>query len=716
MRLSQLSSLCFLVLMVGANVALSAPSWGIACGDGRVDTVLDDFDSTWDYCCSAHQSIPRPTLRPVAGCNGNAMAVDFDLRNVAPVGSPNAGQSWIVLQRTLSPHRDLSHYTHLRLALRGSNVNSHDSLEIKLRDTNGLFATTLRSMTDLPVWRAIYIDLRELSGNGTINLADIVGLEMAIVRCAGCEVFDNPSLGGPPEEHVGTLFLDEFAAVDLKPGAVNRLIETGFEAVTPNPTLSADAASALRTQVARSGVGMDLIPTWFPETSLSFNSYAQAEALLVFLYEYERTNDVAFRDAAQRMAAKLLSLQIPSGKTQSGAWFSTYLSHNGVLSPPARASQSLPCDGNETLIQDIDTCEWVGNGAWVLIALRKLQLGGFYDNPDALSDAVSRGAAWLLGQFSRNPAYPNLISLGTEGNISAYFGLLAAGKAYEAEQLGKAIFQFGWDPVQRRMKPGVLPADAATAIDVSGSWGVTFLRSIGRVQEALDSQGYAASTMRVSSFDGSMYGYGDIAGPYTPTVEFSAQAASAGIKDANLVMQQIAALQIPPNGSYPGAFPGAADHWSGGPLAPWNTTMAGVSPTAWAYLAQNRDPLLDLLVPTLSLSVKQQDLRTGNTLTLSARATPGSSAVVADVYIALQFPGCVSLACVQFWQGGLNFTTTAQPILRDWPVAFFAAPVFSYSFSGEEPAGSYRWLAAFAVPGTLNLIGVITQTSFTFVP
>ena len=63
-----------------------------------------------------------------------------------------------------------------------------------------------------------------------------------------------------------------------------------------------------------------------------------------------------------------------------------------------------------------------------------------------------------------------------------------------------------------------------------------------------------------------------------------------------------------------------------------------------------------------------------------------------------------------------NFTTTAQPTLRDWPVAFFAATVFSYSSSGEEPAGSYRWLAAFAVPGTLNLIGVITQTSCTFVP
>jgi hypothetical protein len=61
-------------------------------------------------------------------------------------------------------------------------------------------------------------------------------------------------------------------------------------------------------------------------------------------------------------------------------------------------------------------------------------------------------------------------------------------------------------------------------------------------------------------------------------------------------MQQIYALQIPSNGTYPGAFPGAADHWYGGPLIPWNTTMAGVSPTVWVYFAQNGDPLLDLLL------------------------------------------------------------------------------------------------------------------------
>ena len=66
---------CFLVLMLGVNVALSAPLWGIACGDGRVDTILDDFDSPWVVCCTADLSIPKPTPH-VPGCHGNAMAVD----------------------------------------------------------------------------------------------------------------------------------------------------------------------------------------------------------------------------------------------------------------------------------------------------------------------------------------------------------------------------------------------------------------------------------------------------------------------------------------------------------------------------------------------------------------------------------------------------------------------------------------------------------------
>ena len=603
-----------LLLVPVTNAAQSAPPWGNACGDGRVDAVLDNFDSPWVFCCTAHASIPAPAVHIVPGCNGNAMAVDYDLTNVAPPGSSNQGQSWIVLQKSLAAPTDLSQYTHVRLAIRGSNLNSHDSIEVKIRDTHGLFVVPLQSMTDLPVWRAIYLDLREFAGTGTLDLANVVGLEIAIVRCAGCEVSDS-SLNAPPEEHSGTLYLDEFALVNLKPGAANRVTESAFEAVPPSPAVRASAAAALRGQIIRSGAGTGFIPAWFPEKTPNINTYAQAEALLVFVYEFERTGDIAFRDLARGLATGLLSLQIPPGKAQAGAWYSSYTIQNGALGHPNRAIPNDPatlCDGNETMLPDpglsanIDACEWVGNVGWALVALARLQRSGIYDQPAALETALDRGAAWVSGQSQYRGmdahGYPNLISLGVEGNISAYFGLLAASRADAAALLGSAIFQFAWDPIQRRLKPGVGPADAETAIDVAGSWGVTFLRSIGRVQEALDSQSYAASVMRVSSFNGSTAGYGDIAGPYTPAIEFTAQAAAAGIKDAGFVMQQMSSLQIQVGGAYPGAFPGAADHWYGGPFSPWDTTMAGVSPTAWMYFALNRDPLIEVSLPVLSIS------------------------------------------------------------------------------------------------------------------
>ena len=118
----------------------------------------------------------------------------------------------------------------------------------------------------------------------------------------------------------------------------------------------------------------------------------------------------------------------------------------------------------------------------------------------------------------------------------------------------------------------------------------------------------------------------------------------------------------------------------------------------------------------LALSVNTPSVRTGDTLTLTAGTTTGPTPVTVDVYIVLQLPGCSSLACLLFWQGGLNFTTTPQPVLRNWPISPFDGPIFSYTFGGMEPVGSYAWLGAFTVPGTLNLIGGITQAPFTFSP
>jgi hypothetical protein len=598
-------------------VSRNYPPWPNQCGDGRVNTIIDDFDSTSGMIYTADPIIPAPTPRLEAGCHGNAVAIDYDLTNVAPTGSANAGQSWIVLRRTLPAAINLNSFTHIRLSLHGSNINSHDTVEVKLRDGGGhLAAISLKSITDLLNWRPIYIDFRELGDYSKIDLTNITDIEIGIVRCAGCEVFDNPSLGGPSEEHTGTLFLDEFAVVDLKPGAANRLIKTTFEDVVPHPTIRAAAASALLAQITPSGPGASLIPAWFSETNPNYNTYVQAEALLVFVYEYEQTGNVVYRNAARNIADRLISLQVPQGKNQAGAWYTAYSIDQGVLRPPYRAipvDQSILCDGDEMMVPDpntaqlvatnIDACEWVGNVGWVLIALGKLQRSGFYDNPVTLQNALDRGAAWVANQIGRGTDYPDLISPGMEGNISAYFGLRAANIVPEATQLGNAIFQYGCDPLERRMKPGVSPADYATTLDVAGSWGVTFLRAIGKNQEALDSQAYAASVMRTTSFDGTISGYGDIAGPYTVAVEFTAQGAAAGIRSADFVMQQIYPLQIQ-SGTYAGAFPGAKDHWSGGQLTPWSTTMPGVSPTAWVYFALNGDPLLEIISTSLTLIQK----------------------------------------------------------------------------------------------------------------
>ena len=237
-------------------------------------------------------------------------------------------------------------------------------------------------------------------------------------------------------------------------------------------------------------------------------------------------------------------------------------------------------DGDD---RDINRCSWVGNVAWALLALARARDA---DLPVAGLDAsIDRATAWILAQIGRMPAYPLLITRGLEGNVSAWFAL-AAVNAPEARSFGEAIYARGWDPVEQRLKMGAGDTDFGSAIDMSGSWGAQFLRRIGRPAAATASQGYAASIFPTTSFDGTIAGMGDIAGPWTVTVEFGAQAAAAGMVGANAIMGEIARLKHPD-----GSFPGGADEWYGGIGTPWTTTMTGVAPTAWVYFAQNGDPL-----------------------------------------------------------------------------------------------------------------------------
>ncbi|HEX6096351.1 MAG TPA: hypothetical protein VF432_08510 [Thermoanaerobaculia bacterium] len=565
-------------LALALILAFGLPAFAepLRCGDGRVDSVIDSFDSVGGWSARFRdRDLPTVMLSPTAGCANGALAVRWTLN----------GGEWLVLVRDLPQPVDLTRFTHLRLALRGANPGERLNLQLKLMDAQGrVFWVVAESVTDLPVWRPMYVDLRELTCFGdsaacpsgaTLDLARITQLQIGIALClrdgAPCEATDRH----------GGIDLDELAAVDLRPGASHRVAMARRERVIPNPDLRAETAGAILGHQHANG----LVPAWFPEAVPNYNTYAEAAALLVFADEYQRTGDVRYRDAAARLTNTLLSLQIRAPLRQAGAWMSAYTLRDGVL-----VSFDGTCTGDESLIggddRDLNRCMWVGNVGWAVLALVRARDADLPVDRVALNGAIRAATDWIAAQIGRMPAHPGLVTRGLEGNISAWFALAAAGSPH-ARALADAIFARGWDPVEQRLKMGVGDTDFGSAIDMSGSWGAQFLWRTGRSREALASQGYALSVFPTTSFDGTLHGLGDIAGPWTPTVEFGAQAAAAGIAGANAVMSEIYRLKHPD-----GSFPGGPDDWFGGIGTPWTTTMTGVAPTAWVYFAQNGDPLL----------------------------------------------------------------------------------------------------------------------------
>ncbi len=117
-------------------------------------------------------------------------------------------------------------------------------------------------------------------------------------------------------------------------------------------------------------------------------------------------------------------------------------------------------------------------------------------------------------------------------------------------------------------------------------------------------------------------------------------------------------------------------------------------------------------LPALVLGLNQSVFQTGETLSLTATVYPSPSPVTADVYIALQLPAGTLL----FLKGDGTLTDVQQPYASNWPVSSFSATLFSHYFNGTEPPGSYTWLGAFTMPGTMNYIGSIVSTSFYFSP
>jgi hypothetical protein len=117
-------------------------------------------------------------------------------------------------------------------------------------------------------------------------------------------------------------------------------------------------------------------------------------------------------------------------------------------------------------------------------------------------------------------------------------------------------------------------------------------------------------------------------------------------------------------------------------------------------------------VPTLGLTLNQMSFQSNQTLILTATTTPGATPRAVDAYVAV----LLSDGTLLFLQGGGSFTTDFRPIVSNWQVSPFSGEIFRYTFVGGEPVGIYAWVGAFTEPETLNLIGPLVFTLFTFSP
>src|SRR5205085_2773112 len=208
----------------------------------------------------------------------------------------------------------LSPYTHLRVALRGASTSAHHDVQLKIGDTSGRVNwILLRSVADLPVWRVVYVDLREMecfagfegqcATRPPLDLTHVNRIEIAVSRSTGAADC------GDPTSPANSLDVDELAAVDLRPGSPRRVVESAFETVRPSP----DVRSSIGEGLLRRIDATHLIPAWMGESQPYYNTYSEAVAILVFTEEWNRTGDVRFRDAARRVAGRMLALQSSDG-------------------------------------------------------------------------------------------------------------------------------------------------------------------------------------------------------------------------------------------------------------------------------------------------------------------------------------------------------------------------------------------------------------------
>jgi hypothetical protein len=350
---------------------------------------IDPMESTVGWQASAGDGAISATMATVAGCQGQAVQLNYNLG--AATGA------YAQLRRDFNPPLDLSAFDHLRFQHRGTAPNT---IQIGLvsnvsgNDVIHFANPQWKRATGVPWCTYATWDLKGFLGGGPPpNFQQVKAIFISVKN-----VVAEGDAGG-----IGSFIVDELQGVNIG----SRSVSASFEQLNPGTSAAQQAANWIAARQQAGG----LLKSWQEEAADLSWLYDQAVGLLV-LADTEPSR-------ANQLAVKLLGLQ-----NGDKSWYAGYHYLTDV---------------------PINTEKPIGANAWMVYALMQYSMKS---GNSTAGQAARDGAAWLASLQQPNG---NLGS-GTEANLDGWWAFHITGRRTEADRLRDFLLNQVWDSQMGRFK------------------------------------------------------------------------------------------------------------------------------------------------------------------------------------------------------------------------------------------------------------------------
>ena len=496
------------------------------CGSGQL---VGSIDGAGDWNSDLGISLTTST-----GCNDYALELSWSLE------SQTEHQASYLLPSLV----DLSTKPFLSIPLRHTAQNGSSSLTLSFEDE--LECLTQFEFEDIPIlsaWRPILLSKEQFSTECSFDWSKVAKITITLSNNS-----DSVALG--------TVLIDDISAVSSADYGLEMAAHFYCPPMGNNIGRGDLAASVLNHHHNHLQLnGTALLPSWMEEQPITYRSYDQALALILFSMEFRRTGNDVYANAATLLANHLLELP----RSPSGGWYDAY---NTSLEPVDSSALSASSIG------------------WMNIAFHQYIASILPTEVMAYKEAVKQGAYLLqIKQASfgiNNPDFNGLVGENSLDNIAAYFGFIAANRqhpqetfGYNATAISDLMLEHMWDEQEGRITSGL---NNSSTQDVAGGWSTQFLRHLGERDKALRNNTFAAKMMSTSTLDEQLEGIASN-GPWQPSWEHTGMYSAAGGPNLEVFLNNALTLS---SGTLLPAHNDSLQELS-------QNSWHGIAPTAWIY-------------------------------------------------------------------------------------------------------------------------------------